>query len=253
VTDPAPADYDVIGRGYAVRRVADPRIGALVAEALGDAERVLNVGAGAGSYEPTDRIVTALDPSPVMLAQRGRGHGPATVGRAEELPFAAGSFDAVMSVLSAHHWTDRRAGYREMRRVAPRRVMLTYEPAVHNQMWLVSDYVPEIAALDTVRPGWGVAEVADGLGANRVATVPVPADCSDGFIMAYWRRPEAFLEPEVRAATSGFATIDQGAVERAMRRLRADLESGVWDERYGHLRSLPVLDVGLRLVVADEG
>ena len=249
-----PAHYDTIGRGYAARRVADPRIAAVVADALGDSGRILDVGAGAGSYEPAGREVTALDPSPVMLGQRPAANGPAVLGRAEYLPFGDGTFDAAMVVLSAHHWNDRRAGYAELRRVAARRVVvLTYEPNVHHRMWVVADYVPEIAALDDRRPGFGVAEVADGIGATRVVPVPIPWDCTDGFLMAFWRRPEAYLDPDVRAAASGFATLDQHVVTRAMERLRADLESGAWDARYGELRSRPTFDAGLRLVVADAG
>lgn len=248
----SPATYDTIGRGYARRRVADPRIAATVAEALGDARRVLNVGAGAGSYEPASGVVVGLDPSLVMLGQREVSRGPSVVGTAERLPFASGSFDAVLTVLSVHHWSDRRAGYAEMRRVAPRRVVLTYEPAVHGQFWLTADYVPEIAALDDLRPGFGVAEVAEGIGANRVMVVPIPWDCTDGFLMANWRRPEAYLDPGVRAATSGFSLLDQDTVARAMHRLRDDLESGAWEERYGALGALEELDVGLRLVMADD-
>lgn len=245
------AVYDTIGHGYAARRVADPRIRAAVLDALGDAPRILDVGAGAGSYEPDDRAVVAVDLSAVMVAQRPAGSGPAVVGDATRLPFADRSFDAVMGVLTVHHWADRQAGYDELRRVAPRRVVLTYEPAVHNQLWVVADYVPEIAALDEARPGFCVAEVAAGIGATRVLTVPIPADCTDGFILAFWRRPEAYLDPAMREATSGFPLVDQQIVARAMARLRADLDSGAWDERYGWLRSLDSFDAGLRLVVAD--
>lgn len=246
------AVYDTIGRGYSIRRVADPRIRAAVLAELGDAHRILDVGAGAGSYEPDDREVVAVDLSAVMLAQRTGGAGRAVVGDAARLPFADRSFDAVMGELTVHHWVDRRAGYGELRRLAPRRVVLTYEPAVHNQMWLVADYVPEIAALDEARPGFCADEVAAGIGATRVTTVPVPADCTDGFIMAFWRRPEAFLDPTTRQATSGLSLVDRRVVGRAMARLRADLDSGAWEERYGALRSLDSFDAGLRLVVADD-
>lgn len=252
MTGPRPSPvYDSIGRGYAARRVADARIRAALVAALGDARRVLDVGAGAGSYEPVDRAVVALDASTTMLGQRRAGAAPAVAGTAEALPFADGAFDAVMAVLTVHHWEDRRAGYAELRRMAGRRVVLTYEPAVHNRLWVVADYVPEIAALDARRPGFCVDEVAAGIGADRVVEVPVPWDCTDGFIMAFWRRPEAYLDPAMRAATSGFSSIDQRAVDAAMARLRADLDSGAWDARYGALRERDELDAGLRLVVAD--
>ncbi len=212
---------------------------------------MLNVGAGAGSYEPDDRAVTAIDPAVTMIDQRPNDAGPALLGTAEALPFNHGSFDAVMAVLTVHHWTDRQAGYAELCRVAPHRVVLTYEPAIHNQLWIVSDYVPAIAQLDEGRPGFCVAEVAKGIGATDVVNVPVPRDCTDGFIMAYWGRPEAYLDPQVRRATSGFSVVGQESVRRGLQRLRADLVSGAWDERYGHLRQMDEFDAGLRLVITD--
>lgn len=245
------AAYDDMGRGYAQLRRSDPRIRRPVAEALGDALRVLDVGAGTGSYEPTDRQVVAIDPSATMVAQRVDAH-PAVLGEAEHLPFGARSFDAAMAVLTVHHWHDRAAGYRELNRVAARRVVLTYEPAVHNTMWIVDSYVPEIAALDDRRPGFCVEEVADGIGAESIVPVEVPWDCQDGFLMAYWRRPEAFLDPQVRACTSGFASLAPELVERAVRRLHDDLRSGLWDDRFGHLRQRDSLDCGLRLVIGSD-
>jgi SAM-dependent methyltransferase len=241
--------YDAIGVGYADKRHPDPRIASRIVEALGAAKNVLNVGAGTGSYEPLDRIVVAVDPSMEMMGQRSPDVGPPVRAVAERLPFRNDAFDAVMAMLTVHHWVDRRTGYAELCRVAPLRVVLTYEPEVHNRQWIVEDYVPEIAQLDHRRPGFSAAEVADGIGATEVVTVPVPWDCTDGFVMAYWRRPEAFLDPRVRQATSGFSLIDQAAVKRGLCRLEADLASGAWAARYGHLRDLDELDTGLRLVV----
>jgi SAM-dependent methyltransferase len=241
--------YDAIGVGYADKRHPDPRIASRIVEALGAAQRVLNVGAGAGSYEPVDRTVVAVDPSTAMMGQRSPEVGPPVRAVAERLPFRDDAFDAVMAMLTVHHWADRRAGYAELCRVAPLRVVFTYEPEVHNRQWIVEDYVPEIAQLDHRRPGFSAAEVAHGIGATDMVTVPIPWDCTDGFIMAYWRRPEAFLDARVRRATSGFSLIDQRAVERGLRRLEADLASGAWAERYGYLKDLDELDTGLRLVV----
>lgn len=212
---------------------------------------MLNVGAGTGSYEPSGPAVVAVDPSAPMLSRRPSGAGPAVRAVAESLPFPDRSFDAVMAILTVHHWDDRGAGYAELRRVAPRRVVVTYEPAVHNRLWMVADYVPEVARLDDLRPDFCAAEVARGIGASEVRSVPVPWDCTDGFLMAYWRRPEALLDPAVRRATSGLSLADPAAVTEAMERLRADLGSGRWDRRYGHLRRLETLDVGLRLVIAS--
>lgn len=245
--------YEKIGPSYAAQRVADPRLADVLHDALGDARRVLDVGAGTGSYEPAGTAVVALDASTAMLGERPSGAAPAVAGRAERLPFADGAFDAVMAVLTVHHWEDRVAGYRELRRVAPRRVVLTYEPAVHNRQWVVAHYVPEIAALDERRAGFSVDEVAAGIGARtRVIEVPVPWDCTDGFIMAFWRRPEAFLDPAVRAATSGFTAVDARAVDRGMAQLRADLASGAWEARHGHLRARSEFDAGLRLLIAED-
>ncbi|MGH9302591.1 MAG: class I SAM-dependent methyltransferase [Acidimicrobiales bacterium] len=247
----APA-YDSIGVGYATHRRTDERINVLVLDALGDSERVLNVGCGAGSYEPGDRQLVGLDPSALMLAQRPPGSGPPVRGDAGALPFEDNAFDAVMAMLTVHHWPDRRRGYTELCRVARRRVVLAYEPSVHNQLWVVADYFPEIAALDDTRSGYGVDEVVRALGAREALTVPVPWDCTDGFIMAYWRRPEAYLDPQVRQSTSGFSSIDPRALDRGLRRLRADLESGEWATRYGYLRDLDEFDAGLRLVVSTS-
>jgi SAM-dependent methyltransferase len=243
--------YDVIGRGYATKRRPDPRIQAAINEALGDAKTVLNAGAGTGSYEPIDRAVVAIDPSVEMLAQRPRNQRRAARAVAENLPFRRNAFGAAMAVLTVHHWGDRQAGYAELRRVARRRVVLTYEPAIHNDLWIVRDYVPEIGELDRSRPGFSVAEVAEGIGASEIVTVPIPWDCTDGFITAYWRRPEAFLDPRVRQSTSGFSLVDQDAVTRGVHRLQADLASGAWEERYGDLAQIDELDTGIRLVVAQ--
>jgi SAM-dependent methyltransferase len=248
---PRPRTYDVIGRGYATKRLPDPRIQAAINEALGDAKTVLNVGAGTGSYEPIDRAVVAIDPSVEMLAQRPRNQRRAARAVAENLPFRRNAFGAAMAVLTVHHWGDRQAGYAELRRVARRRVVLTYEPAIHNDLWIVRDYVPEIGELDRSRPGFSVAEVAEGIGASEIVTVPIPWDCTDGFITAYWRRPEAFLDPRVRQSTSGFSLVDQDAVTRGVHRLQADLASGAWEERYGDLAQIDELDTGIRLVVAQ--
>src|SRR5579884_951898 len=246
------ATYDRIGRAYSRRRRPDPRLALPIAEALGDACTIVDVGAGAGSYEPAGRAVVGVDISMTMLRQRPSSVGPAVLGRSEALPFSDASFDAAMAVLTVHHWGDRASGYREMRRVARRQVVVTYEPSVHNDQWIVTDYVPEIAALDAGRPGLGVAEVDDALAPAVVHVLPIPADCVDGFIMAYWRRPEAFLDPEVRACTSGFAMLDPGVVDRAMARLAADLGSGAWEDRHGALRAVDSYDCGLRLVVGGE-
>jgi SAM-dependent methyltransferase len=252
-----PADlYDTIGRTYTGTRCPDPRIAAAIWEALGDAATVLNVGAGAGAYEPADREVVALEPSQVMIAQRPPGSAPVVPGRAEELPFEDGAFDAVMAVLSDHHWTDRRRGFAELRRVARARVVLfNANPAEADLFWLTTEYLPEF--LDLIRPryrgpGAWEEELRTALGSARLTPVPIPHDCTDGFYGAFWRRPEAYLDADVRAGVSVFAQLRSGAVDRAIDALRADLENGRWQGRHRDLLTMSELHLGYYVVVADE-
>ncbi|WP_240616700.1 class I SAM-dependent methyltransferase [Sphingorhabdus sp. YGSMI21] len=241
------AIYDKIGLGYARKRKPDYRIARAIHDALGDAQSILNVGAGTGSYEPDNRTVTALEPSAEMIGQRPPDAAKAYQGSAEAIPFADNQFDAAMAVLTVHHWSDFKAGLREMRRVAKGPlVILTFDPESH-YFWL-ADYIPEIIALDQpIMPKLEAFERI--LGPCKVEVVPVPHDCTDGFLGAYWQRPHAYLDPEVRAAISTFAKLDN--ITNALTKLEQDLASGAWEERYGHLMELKNLDVGYRLVVAQ--
>ncbi len=239
--------YDTIGTGYRQRRLPDTRIAARLSAALGDAESVLNVGAGTGSYEPTDRRVVAVEPSATMIAQRPTGSAPVVQASAERLPFKGGEFDAAMAVLTVHHWDDWRRGIAEMTRVARSVVLLTWDPA-HDGFWLTQDYVPDILALDRrIFPPLDALTAA--LGGADVHPVPVPHDCTDGFGSAYWRRPEAYLDAGVRGAMSSFARVD---AEAGLARLAADLASGRWRERHGHVLALGEADLGYRLVVSRD-
>lgn len=239
------AHYDTIGIDYARLRKPDPRIAARIAAALGSARAVLNVGAGAGSYEPGDRQVTAIEPSLEMIRQRTPSAATVLQGHAEELPFADGSFDASMAVLTVHHWSDQPKGLSEMRRVTRGTiVILTYDPAFRG-FWL-ADYFPELVALDDAQMP-PITEYARRLGAAGIAPVPIPHDCTDGFLCAYWRRPAAYLDPKVRAAMSSFRML--GDVAPGLARLKRDLEDGVWADRYGALLDLDECDCGYRLVV----
>jgi SAM-dependent methyltransferase len=240
--------YDRIGVSYSQTRREEPRIAARIHHALGDARSVVNVGAGAGAYEPRDREVIAVEPSSVMIAQRPPGAARAIQARAEALPLRDDSVDAAMAVLSDHHWEDRRRGLREMRRVARGRVVLfTYEPAMADSFWFVRDYLPGFYHLASM----SIEEIAATLGDARVEPVPIPHDCADGFFVAFWRRPHAYLDERVRAGTSVFARVPEEQCEEAIERLRADLESGAWEERNGHLLELDELDLGFRLVTAE--
>ncbi len=246
------ARYDTIGRTYTATRRPDPRVEARLRAALGGATRVLNVGAGAGSYEAAGPVVAAVEPSPVMLAQRGPETAPVARAVAEHLPFRDGSFDAALAILTLHHWTDWRAGIAEILRTAGRLVMLTWDPATQDDFWLVAEYLPEVLAGQWdhgATPAF--AELDAVLGGIRVEVVPIPADCQDGFFAAYWARPEAYLDPAVRAGISCFALLDDDLVARRMERLADDLASGAWDARHGELRTRAELDIGYRLVVSS--
>jgi SAM-dependent methyltransferase len=236
--------------GYTSVRREDPRLAARIRAALGEARSVLNVGAGAGSYEPPDLHVTAVEPSAVMRAQRPPGSAPAVDARAEALPFADDSFDAAMAVLSDHHWEDHTRGLAELRRVARRRVVLfTWEPRSQTDSWMVRDYLPGFARL--VPPGYSLDQMLAALGGGHIEPVPIPHDCRDGFLHAYWRRPRAYLDPQVRAGISVFRLLDPDEVAEAVARLRADLDSGEWERRNGGLLELEELDLGYRIVVTE--
>lgn len=253
MTTSRPAVYDSIGTTYASQRRTEPRMAVPVHRALAGARRVVNVGAGTGSYEPSDVEVVAVEPSEVMISQRQLGTAPVLRAVAEHLPFADGTFDAAMAIITIHHWVDLERGMSEMRRVARRVVVLTFDPAVHfERFWLLTDYVPEIAELpaSAVPP---VSEVAAMLGTAHVENVPVPADCIDGFNWAFWRRPEAYLDPEVRACTSALAQLPADLVESRMEQLRRDLDDGTWHRRHADLLELDSIDGGFRLIVADGG
>jgi SAM-dependent methyltransferase len=248
VNEPA---YDRMGIGYRQVRQPDPRIAAHIEAALGDAQTVLNVGAGAGSYEPVDREVIAVEPSAEMISQRPDGSAPVVQANAEALPFDDDSFDAALAILTVHHWRDVSAGLAELRRVARDRiVLLTVDPEALRELWINRDYWPEMSERESRRMP-SMSELEANLPAPTSMPVPVPRDCSDGFASAYWARPEAILDPAIRQASSNWHLMAPGETERGLEALRADLESGAWDERCGHLRAEPELDVGLRLVVAE--
>lgn len=246
--------YRALSGGYSTHRRPDPRIAALISRALGDAETVLNVGAGTGSYEPDDRVVLAVEPSATMLAQRPTHAAPAVQATAEALPVADHAVDAALAILTVHHWTDPGAGLAELVRVARRQVVLTWDPHLFaSSLWLVHEYLPEIghreadlACLNTVTTYLRQLQPR-----VDVIPIPVPADCTDGFLGAYWNRPHAYLDPALRAAASGLAALPAEVTDPAINRLTHDLATGRWHNLHRELLNRADLDVGYRLVVAD--
>jgi len=239
--------YDAIGVTYAVTRRTDPRIAAQIWAALGDARTVVNVGAGSGSYEPPDRRVLAVEPSAVMRAQRPREAAPCVAATAESLPFADGTFDAAMAVATVHHWRDPITGLRELRRVAARVVVFTFDVEGLARFWLTRDYLPELADLVAGHPS--LSDQARALDAS-VVPVPIPWDCADGFPEGYWRRPEAYLDDDVRRGMSIWSRLGPDIEHRVVQRLGDDLASGRWAARNRDLLDLDTADVGLRLLIA---
>jgi SAM-dependent methyltransferase len=242
--------YDSIGRDYTLTRQPDPRIAAMITEALNDSRCVINVGAGAGAYEPSRMPVVAVDPSIEMIRQRSIGAAPAVLARAESLPFRDGAFDAALAVLTIHHWTSIETGLSEMRRVATARiVILTCDPSCNERFWLVAHYFPEIIELDrNCLPSF--KRLRSCLGEVEIREVPIPKDCRDGFQGAFWQKPEAYLDPAVRRGISTFAKLPSTVIKRGLARLSEDLQSGRSEERFGHLRRQDSADLGYRLIIA---
>jgi SAM-dependent methyltransferase len=241
--------YDRIGIGYRAFRVPDPRIAAAVSRALGDAESVANIGAGAGSYEPRDRRVVAIEPAKTMIEQRAQDAAPVVRASATALPLRDACVDAALAVLTVHHWPNRARGLSEMRRVAKKRVVVLTH--VHLSSFWLGAYFPRIRELDLeIFPT--LSDFESALGPLRVSAVPIPHDCSDGFLGAYWRRPHAYLRADARAAISAFAKLTEAETNAGLARLRRDLDSGAWQERHAGLLGLDALDVGYRLLVAGE-
>jgi SAM-dependent methyltransferase len=244
--------YDRIGTTYTATRREDPEIAARIRAALGHARTVLNVGAGAGAYEPRDRTLLAVEPSRVMIAQRPADAVPAVLAAAEALPFMDGSFDAAMALHTVHHWSDPGAGLAELRRVARRVVVLTGEASILNRLWLTAEYFPGIAD-GFARIEFQPAVVAERLGGRtEIRQLRVPVCCLDGFTEAFIARPEAYLDPAVRQNMSTFRLMPEDQVAAGVERLRLDLASGAWDARHGALRRLSHMDIGLRIVISDQ-
>jgi SAM-dependent methyltransferase len=242
--------YDRLGTTYTATRREDPVVAGQIHAALGAGRTLLNVGAGAGAYEPRDRMVVAVEPSRVMIAQRPPDAAPAVLASAERLPFADRSFDAAMALHTVHHWGDPAAGLRELRRVARRVVVVVGDARVLDRLWLIAEYFPDMAL--GPRRGLRPRAIAERLGGRtEIRALRVPVDCLDGFPEAFLARPEAYLDPEVRRNMSPFRLLPEDTVAAGLARLRRDLASGAWDARHGELRRAAHLDTGLRIVISD--
>jgi len=239
--------YDTIGQDYRHHRRPDPRIRDAILRSLGNARTVVNVGAGTGSYEPSDRLVIAVEPSIVMIRQRAHDAAPAVQATAMALPFRGAAFDASLAILTIHHWPDWQRGLQELRRVVSGRIVIvTWDPSTCG-FWL-TDYLPHTLQCDRqVFPT--LPQIGRVLGETTVSELPIPYDCSDGFLGAYWRRPEAYLSDGVRSAISTFSKL--GDISSGLERLRQDLRAGDWHRRYGKVLGLPTLDLGYRILVAE--
>jgi SAM-dependent methyltransferase len=241
--------YDNIGRTYSRRRQSDPRIRDAIESALVGCESILNVGAGTGSYEPRSPTVVAVEPSQTMIAQRPHGSAPVVQGCAEALPFRDGSFDAVLGILTVHHWTDQAKGFSECKRVARSKVVfLTIDVDVCAKFWLF-DYFPDLLRVDReIFPS--ITRFQDAFGSLETIAVPIPADCRDGFLGAYWKRPSAYLDPLVRDSISTFSKV--GNVDSQLAHLKSDIESRTWEMRYCSIQALTSLDLGYRIIRASK-
>jgi hypothetical protein len=243
-----PRTYDRIGAGYGQIRRTDVRLAQALQRARGGAHSVLNVGAGSGSYEPVTGWVVAAEPSAVMLAQHP---GICRIqARAEELPFLDQSFDVAMAVMSVHHW-DLERGLTEMKRVSRRQVVFCWDPDHETELWMIEEYLPELGRFERSRHP-GIETVAEGLGAHTITPFLIPHDFADGFQHAFWRRPDAFLDPAVRAASSMYALAGSYDVESGIERLRADLDSGAWSRSHADLLGRAEMDYGYRIIVGGE-
>ena len=243
--------YDTIGRGYVAHRRPEPSWEAVIAQQLGDGRVVVNVGAGTGNYEPADRAVFAVEPSGVMIGQRPPGAAPAVRASSSALPLPTGGADVALAILTVHHWDDWAAGLAELCRIAPRRIVLGIDFAIHARFWLLEDYLLEVA--EYTRRGQPDSDaIAEAIGAAVSVPLPVPRDMHDGVLGAYWCRPEAYLDPDVRANCSGLALADPAVIARGVAALEGDLTGGDWHRRHADLAELSAIDLGYRLVVADE-
>lgn len=244
--------YDDIGNGYALTRQPDPRIESAIITALGKASSIANIGAGAGSYEPGDRDVIAIEPSMTMIKQRNNTRARVIQGSAEKLPLKTDSVDVALAVLTVHHWQDLSLGLREMKRVAKDRVVIfTWDQEVWESFWLIREYHPMIREIDRPR-AHNFSAITEAFNSAEITPVPIPHDCIDGFHGAFWRRPHAYLDPQTRAGISTYANMPEDELNRGLHKLATDLDDGTWHHDHKDLLDKEELDLGYRLIVASS-
>lgn len=244
-------DYDTLGKKYSSHRQTDLRIAKYITESLSGAKTILNIGAGAGSYEPEDKYVIAIEPSTVMREQRLKiGKNPAINGKADNLPFDDNSFDASMAIVTVHHWPDFKKGLQELRRITKKQVVImSFDPDALDKFWN-AEYFPELIEVEKARYP-KISAIDKALGGNcEIIKIPISLDCVDGFQEAFYGRPEAFLDEEVRQSQSAWGFLDENLKKVLVKRLKDDLQSGEWDRKYGHYRTQPFFSCALRLIVS---
>lgn len=247
----ASADYDQVGKHYSVFRHPDRRIARLIHEPLLQAKTLINIGAGTGSYEPEGKTITAVDPSATMLNQRPNNPDVTAIqAYAEHLPFEDNAFDGAMAILTLHHWQDWKKGLMEAKRVTRGKVVLLTWFGMPDGFWLY-EYFSELAHIDKgLFPG--PEDIASVLGKIDILDVPIPRDCTDGFLCAYWARPERYLDEQVRSAISTFSRISQASISEGVSKLSDALANGSWHKKYQHLLASSEQDYGYRLVVSGD-
>ena len=243
-----PVDYDQLAEQYRKYRKPDPKIAARIQFHIQGAQRVLNVGAGMGSYEPEGCEVIAIEPSYEMISKRKRTKAILVQGFAQDLPFRDNVFDISMGILTMHHWSDIAIGLQEMLRVSKNKIVLFTWIGYGSDFWL-EEYIPEIKGVDEkLFPT--LEELNRLLGTISVETIEIPYDCTDGFMCAYWRRPAAYLDPNVTKAISTFSRIPD--FQEGFNRLQDDINSGMWHKKQNHLLEKESFDLGYRLVVWES-
>jgi SAM-dependent methyltransferase len=239
--------YDAIGINYSVTRCTDPKIAKQLYAEFQGATRIVNIGAGTGSYEPDNVELVAVEPSSEMISQRKPGSHRVEKASAEKLPFDDGSFSHAITVNSMHHWKDRALAFSEINRVATERfVAITWDPS-SEPFWLTRDYFPEIYEMDK-RIFPDMKEFDGYFDQVKVRPLQIPSDCQDGLLAAFWKRPEAYLSSKVRQSISPFAKIEN--LSEGLRKLEDDLATGAWAKNNHAILSQSSLDVGYKIISA---